>query len=81
MPRYVKVKERVYITETNINKFHKKIEEVSDRMEKDGLQVDVDSHLMSNTLMLCGGCRAHLHGMYTAEITGSEIISEWREVE
>lgn len=50
-------------------------------MEKDGLQVDVDSHLMSNTLMLCGGCRAHLHGMYTAEITGSEIISEWREVE
>lgn len=80
MPRYVKVKERAYITETDINKFNKKIEEISDRMEKDGLQVDINSHLASSALMLCGGCRAHLHGVYTAEITGSEIISEWKEV-
>lgn len=78
MPRIVRVVERDYITETNIHKFNEKIEKISERMEKDGLQVDINSRLMSNELILCGGCRAHLNGIYAAEIIGSEIISEWR---
>lgn len=79
MPRYVRVKQRVYVTETNINEFNKKVDEISQRMEDEGLQVDISSNLMSNSMSMIqfGGCRGYVNGVYTAEIIGSEVLSEW----
>lgn len=77
MPRYVRVKQKVYVTETNVNKFNKKVDEISQRMKGEGLQVNVNSSLKSNSISMIqiGGCRGYVNGMYTAEITGLEILS------